>query len=92
MKRSILGMMLNEALNERISPEGDYWILNKSGLDRPKMRKLAQSSGVTYNNEWWLVSGCRLIKKEADEMYAAVKDNPNFALVTTKDIQILNGW
>ena len=37
MVHSILGMMLNEALNERISPEGDYWILNKSGLDRPKI-------------------------------------------------------
>lgn len=78
-------------LNEANNQKGDYWVLNKAPVSNRKMLKLAQMGGVKYNGEWWFVSARRVSKESADEIYSNVKNDPNFVLVKTNDIQIFNG-
>lgn len=79
------------SFNEARQPTGDYWILNKSGMEKKSMLKLAQMAGVKYKGQWWLISYRRCSKEEALKGFEDVKNDPNFALVTTKDIENLNG-
>ena len=81
-------------VNEEKLPEGDWFLLNKSGIkENKKLEKLAKTAGVKYKGEWWFVSigNCfgGTTKEICDEHKAQdhIKNNPDFEVANCNDFE-----
>ena len=81
-------------VDEEKLPEGDFFLLNKSGIKgNKKLEKIAKQGGVKYKGEWWFVSigncfggtteeVCKNTKNEP-----RLKDNPDFEVANCNDFE-----
>ena len=70
------------------SEDGDYFLLNKSGIKgNKKLEKLAKMAGYKVNGEYYFCSVRGTSREECEKVknQAHIKDDPNFIIVHKND-------